>query len=191
MRTKLWQIVLYSLLTVCGAGIAVILLGLYGTLRPLDALGEDSDNCVRQDFSPVPNGSGLIATAHSTSCDYFIIHGDQTTYIYVNKEGTKEGRKSLVFRFDNFGHLDPPEIMWSDKSSLHIYVRAVGEVTKQIATINGVRILYSIGKEDVPAGESDRNRRHIALLLSVVLVFLTAICVMTAKSIRKLNKGAI
>jgi len=81
--------------------------------------------------------------------------------------------------------------MWSDKSSLHISVPAVGEVTKQIATINGVRILYSIGKEDVPAGESDRNRRHIALLLSVVLVFLTAICVMTAKSIRKLNKGAI
>ncbi|MFZ0979774.1 MAG: hypothetical protein WAN23_10270 [Candidatus Acidiferrales bacterium] len=85
----------------------------------------------------------------------------------------------------------PPEIARSDKSSLHFYVPAVGEVTKQIATIDGVKILYSIGKEDVPAGASDSIRKRIALVLFVLLVFLTAICVITAKSIRKLNKGAI
>lgn len=191
MKTKLWKIALYLLLTVSGVSMAVILLGLYGTLRPIDTLGEASDNCAREDFSPVPNGSGFVATAHLTSCGYFIIHGDATTYIYVHPEGTKEGRKSLVFRFSNFDHFDPPEIMWSDKSSLHISIPAVGEVTKQIATIDGVKILYSIGKEDVPAGASDRTRRRIALLLFVSLVFLAAICVITAKSIQKLNKGAI
>ncbi len=130
MRTKLGKIARYLLLAVSGVGVSVILFGLYKTLRPIDALGEASDNCVREDFSPVPNGSGLVATAHFTSCDYFIIHGDQTTYIYVNKEGTKEGRKSLVYRFNNFEHLDPPEIKWTDKSSLHITVPAVGEVTR-------------------------------------------------------------
>lgn len=191
MRTKLWKMALYSLLTVSGVGVIVILLGLYGTLRPIDALGEASDNCAREDFSPVPNGSGLVATAHFTSCGYFIIHGDATTYIYVHPEGTKEGRKSLVFRFSNFDHFDPPEIMWSNKSTLHISVPAVGEVTKQIATIDGVKILYSIAKEDVPAGASDRIRRRIALLLFVSLVFLTAICVITAKSIQKLDKKTI
>lgn len=191
MRTKLWKIALYLLLALSGVGVAVILLGLYGTLRPIDALGEASDNCAREDFSSVPNGSGLVATAHFTSCGYFIIHGDATTYIYVHPEGTEDGRTSLVFRFSNFDHFDPPEIMWSDKSSLHISVPAVGEVTKQIATIDGVKILYSIGKEDVPAGASDRTRRRIALLLLVSLVFLTAICVITAKSIQKLNKGAV
>ncbi|HTX15596.1 MAG TPA: hypothetical protein VMD77_09905 [Candidatus Baltobacteraceae bacterium] len=187
-RTKLWKIALYLVLTIAAVGVAVILLGLFGTLRPLDALGEASDNCAREDFSPVPNGYGLVATAHFTSCGYFIVHGDATTYVYVNPEGTKEGRKSLVFRFSNFDHFDPPQIMWSNESTLHISVPAVGEVTRQIATIDGVKILYSIGKEDVPAGESDRDRRRIALVLFVLLVFLTAICVITAKSIRKANK---
>jgi hypothetical protein len=187
MKKKLWKIALYVLLTVSGVGVAGILLGLYGTLRPIDALGEASDNCAREDFSPVPNGSGLVATSHFTTCGYFIIHGDATTYVYVRAEGTKDGRKSLVFRFSNFDHFDPPEIMWSDKSSLHISVSAVGEVTKQIATIDGVKILYSIGTEDVPAGASDRIRRRIALLLFVSLVFLMTICVITAKSIRKLQ----
>ena len=191
MRTKLGKIARYLLLAVSGVGVAIILFGLYKTLRPIDALGEASDNCAREDFSPVPNGSGLVATAHFTTCDYFIIHGDETTYVYVNEEGAKEGRKSLVFRFSNFDHLDPPEVMWSDKSSLHISVPAVGEVTKQVAAINDVKIFYSIGKEDVPAGASDRTRRRIALLLLVSLVFLTAICVITAKSIQKLNKGAV
>jgi hypothetical protein len=188
---KLWKIALYLSLTLIGVGVAAVLLGLFGTLRPLDALGEASDNCVVGDFAPVPNGYGLVATAHSTTCGYGFIHGDQTTYIYVNKEGTTDGRKSLVFRFSNFGHLDPPEIAWSDKSTLHISVPAVGEVTKEIATIDGVKILYSIGEEDVPAGASGRIRRRIASLLAVMLVFLIAMGAVTVKSIQKLNKGAV
>lgn len=191
MRTKQGKIARYLLLAVSGVGVAVILFGLYKTLRPIDALGEASDNCVREDFSPVPNGSGFVATAHFTSCDYFIIHGDQTTYIYVNKEGAKEGGTSLVFRFNNFDHLDPPEIIWSDKSSLHISVRAVGEVTKQVADIDGVKIFYSIGKEDAPAGESEKLNTHIAEALIVLLIVLIAICALTAKSIQKLNKKTI
>jgi hypothetical protein len=191
MRMKLWKIARYILVVVSGVGSAVILFGLYKTLRPIDALGEDSENCVRQDFSPVSNGSGLVATAHFTSCDYFIVHGDQTTYIYVNKVGTKEDRKSLVFRFSNFDHLDPPEITWSDKSSLHISVPVVGEVTEQVAAIDGVKIFYSISKEDLPAGESEKENAHIAEVLFPILIALIAICVMATKSIQKLNKKTI
>jgi hypothetical protein len=106
----------------------------------------------------------------------------------VHKDGANDGRDSLVFRYSNFGHFDDPEITWSDKSSLHISVPAVGEVTKQVATIDGVNILYSIGTTDVPAGELKRWRMHIALLSAVLLVFLTAICVIIAKSIRNLNR---
>src|SRR5579864_6058489 len=188
MRTKLGKIARYLLLAVSVIGASGTLFGLYGTLRPQDALGVASDNCVREDFSPVPNGSGLVATAHFTSCDYFIIHGVQTTYVYVNKVGMREGRKSLVLRFDNFGHLDPPEILWSDNSSLHISVPAVGEITKQVATIDGVKIFYSIGKEDVPAGESERLNTHLAEALFPILIVLIAISVLTAKSIQKVNK---
>lgn len=181
---------LYLLLSASGVGVAIILIVLYANLRPLDALGEASDNCVVDDFSPVPNGSGLVATGHVTFCGWFIVHGDDTTYVYVHKDGTKDGRDSLVFRYSNFGHLDPPEITWSDKANLHISVPAVGEVTKQIATIDGVKILYSIGTTDVPVGDLERWRMHIALLSAVLLAFLTAISVITVKYIRKPKKPA-
>jgi hypothetical protein len=64
-------------------------------------------------------------------------------------------------------------------------------VTKQIAAIDGVKILYSIDEEDVPAGASGRIRRRIASLLAVMLVFLIAMGAVTVKSIQKLNKGAV
>ena len=139
------------------------------------------------DFSPVPNGSGLVATGHVTYCGWFIIHGYGTTYIYVHKDGAQDGRNSLVFRYSDFDHVDPPEITWSDKSSLHISVHALGEVTKQVATIDDVKIDYSIGTTDVPAGDLERWRMHVALLSAVMLVFLTAIGMTSVKSLRKLQ----
>ena len=81
--------------------------------------------------------------------------------------------------------------MWSDKTSLHISVPVVGEVTKQVAAIDGVKIFYSIGKEDLPAGGSEKENVHIAEVLFLVLIALIAICVLAAKSIQKLNKKTI
>jgi hypothetical protein len=188
MGLTLRKTALYLVLTASVAGVAMTLIVLYANVSPLDALGKASDSCVVGDFSPVPNGSGLVATGHVTSCGWFIVHGDDTTYVYVHKDGANDGRGSLVFRYFNLGHLDDPEMTWSDKSNLHISVHAVGEVTKQVSTIDGVKILYSIGTTDVPAEELDRVRRRIALVSAVLLVFLTAICVIIAKSIRNLNR---
>jgi hypothetical protein len=76
---KLWKIALYLSLTLIGVGVSAVLLGLFGTLRPLDALGEARDNCGVLDFAPVPNGYGLVATSHSTTCDYGFGWGGTTT----------------------------------------------------------------------------------------------------------------
>lgn len=181
----------YFLLTVSVLGIAVTLFGLYIMLRPQDSLGNANDNCARQDFPSIPSGNGTVATSHTIDCTYFIAHGEETTFVYVHKTGQEDSRKSLVFRFANASNVDDPLIAWSDSSDLRISVSEVGEVTKQLAVIDGVKILYSIGKEDAPVGESDRIRRRIAGVLFVLLIFLTAICVMTARSIQKLRNKII
>ena len=103
----------------------------------------------------------------------------------MHKSGEEDSRKSLVFRFANAANLDDPLITWTDSSDLRISVSEVGEVTKQVAAIDGVKILYSIGKERAPAGETDRIRRRIAGVLFLLLLFLTATCVLLVRSIRK------
>ncbi|SRR5258706_7135489 len=185
MSTSVGKIARYFILTVSGFGIAVVLFGLYGMIRPLDSLGEADDNCARQDFPSIPNGNGMIATSHVIDCTYFIAHGEETTFVYVHKLGNEDSKKSLVFRFDNADNSDDPHITWSDNSNLRISVSEVGEVTKQLATIDGVKIAYSIGKEDMSATESERIQRRITEVLVVLLILLTAICVITGRSIQK------
>lgn len=127
----------------------------------------------------------MIATAHFTSCTYGFAHGLETTYVYVHKAGEKDRRESLVFRFDNGSNLDEPQITWIDNLNLHISVAAVGEVTKQIASINGVKISYSILREDVSREESLSFRTHYAKILFAWLTFLAGIFALTVRSILK------
>ena len=191
MMSKFGKIARYLLLVVSLLGIVLALKFLYDDIGPSDSLGEASDNCATGDLPAVPSGSGMVATAHFTSCTYGFAHGLETTYVYVHKAGEKGERKSLVFRFDNGGHLDEPQITWSDSVNLHISVAAVGEVTKQIALIDGVKISYSILKEDMSREESLRIRMHYAKILFACLVFLTGICSLTVRSILKQKRKAI
>jgi hypothetical protein len=186
--SKFGKVARYFLLVVTVLGIVLVLKFLYEDIGPSDSLGEASDNCARGDLPSVPSGSGMVATAHFTSCTYGFAHGAETTYVYVHKTGEKDSRKSLVFRFDNGGNLDEPQITWSDNLSLHISVGAVGEVTKQIASKDGVKISYSIGKEDMSREESLSIRMHDAKILFVCLVLLTGICVLAVRSILKQKK---
>jgi hypothetical protein len=185
MMSKFGKVARYSLLVISVLGVVLVLKFLYDDIGPSDSLGEASDNCARGELPSVPSDSGMVATAHFTSCTYGFAHGLETTYVYVHKAGEKDGRKFLVFRFDNGGHLDEPQMTWSDNLNLHISVGAVGEVTKQIASIDGVKISYSILKEDMSREESLRIRMHYAKILFAWLVFLTGICVLTIISIRK------
>lgn len=176
----------YVLLAGSTLAIAAIVFILFTMLRPQDSLGEANENCDRTDLPSVPNGAGMEGTAHVTSCGYFIAHGDDATYFYLHRAGEKDTSQSLVFRYDNIhGGQPTPQIVWSDSSTVHISVSQVGEVTKQVPSTDGVKILYSVGLEDTPAGSSATLVRCTAAALFVLLYFLVKACVLTLRSLRK------
>ena len=178
---QLGKVARYVLLAMSVLGIAWELQGLYVDLHPIrDLLGEADNNCVKQDLPSVSNGAGMVATAHVTTCDYFIAHGAATTFVYVHKSGEQDSGSSLVFMFFNGGHLDPPRIIWDDTLALHISVDEVGGVAEQTTSKNGVKVSYSIGKEDVSLEESRRIRMHDARVDFIWLILWTAVCVLTA-----------
>jgi hypothetical protein len=191
MMTKLGKVVRYFLLVVSVLGIVLVVKFLYDDIGPSDSLGGSSYSCARGDLPFVPSGSGIVATAHITSCAYGFGVGATTTYVYVHKPREEDSRKSLVLRFDNSGNLDRPQIAWNDSSNLHISVAAVGEVTKQIASMDDVKISYSIGKEEMPREESLKIRMHDAKILFASLIFLTGICVLTVRSILKQKRKTL
>jgi hypothetical protein len=185
MRTSLSKVARYFLLVVSVLGIALVLDDLYIVLRPQDPLGEASNNCIKGDLPSVPNGTGMVATAHVTSCSFGLAHGAETTYVYLHGLGEKDSRESLVFRFANASNLYRPQMVWSNNSALHISVSEVGEVTEQVTSKDGVKVSYSIGKEDMSRKESLRLRMHDAEISLVWLICLTLICVLIVRSIRK------
>jgi len=187
MRTKLGKVARYFLLVVSILGLFFVLKLLYNDLSPLDSLGQTDESCdTRGDFPSVPNGTGMVATGHSTGCAIVLLSTEFTTYVYVHKAGEKDSAKSLVFRFyESLEFFDDPKIVWSDDSNLHISISEVGEVTKQLNSMDGVKISYSIGKEDFSHEESLKLARHYDKILLVLLVFLTLICALTVRSIRK------
>jgi hypothetical protein len=185
MRVNFGKIARYFLLTVSVLGIALVVIDLYAVLRPQDPLGVANYDCIKGDLSSVPNGSGLVATAHVTSCSFGLAHGAETTYAYVHKAGEIDSKESLVFRFANAGNLYRPQMVWNDDSSLHISVSEVGEVTEKVTSKEGVKISYSIGKEDMSREESIRLRIHNAEISSAWLMLFVTICVLSARSIRR------
>ena len=187
MRTKLGKVARYFLLVVSILGLFFVLKVLYNDLSPLDSLGQTDESCdTRGDFPSVPNGTGMVATGHSTGCAIVLLSTEFTTYVYVHKAGEKDSAKSLVFRFyESLEAFEDPKIVWTDNSNLHISISEVGEVTKQLNSVDGVKISYSIGKVDFSHEESLRLTRHYDEILLVWLVFLTLICALTIRSIRK------
>jgi hypothetical protein len=165
----------YFLLVLSILSILMALNWLYVDVAPmLDSLGEtNGTNCdTRGDFPSVPNGNGMVATGHSTGCAIVLLSMAFTTYVYVHKVGESESAKTLVFRFDeSFGSSEDPQIVWSDASNLHISISKVDAVTKQLTSINGVKISYSIGKEGVSLEEVERGVRHDAGIALVWLIF--------------------
>jgi len=157
----------------------------------LDELGEASENCVYHDLGSVPNGAGLVATAHETACTYGIAHGGETAYVYVHKAGDPDRGKSLVFLFDESQPGGPPQLVWIDSLTLQISVSRVGEVLKQRNSIGPVKISYSIGGEETPRGESAKLTRHIESILAALLVLCVGICAVTTRAILKHKNRSI
>jgi hypothetical protein len=184
---RLWfcKVLRYFALVLSAFWSLAVLACCYSVFRVVDPQGESSENCIRSDLPSNPNGFGMIATAHTTYCDYFIAHGNGVTYIYVHGARESDSRSSLVFRFDNGDRegAQQPQIRWSGKSSLHISVGTVGEVTKQVNSVEGVKISYSIEKEQVARGESFRLKMYFLGVMLILFIGGVCGCVLAARSI--------
>jgi len=188
MKFRVGTFARFLLLVVSLIGVVPALFGLYVAIRPVDSLGLADKNCATEIFPPVPNGEGMVATAHETSCDYAPVHGDDTTYVYIHRAEERDSAKSLVFRFENIPNGESgqsPRLLWSDNLTLHISVSQVGEITKQLASLGQLRISYSIGRENTPAGSSQRFKVHIAEASFGLLIFMIGIFILTVRSLRK------
>ena len=192
--SKLPSVFLYlvfSLSILAGFAVLFVLTNVLITLDPQGDVTRDCD--VYDDLGSVPNGTGLIVTAHDLVCTYGIIHAnDARTFVYVHKVGTPDDRNSLVLRYENSdGNYDPPQMVWNDARNLHISAKRVGEVTKEIDFIEGVKISYSIDIEETPRGESFRSEARFAAILATVLIFLAGISVTTARTILRLKNRQV
>jgi hypothetical protein len=187
MGPTIGKLVRYAVLVTSFLGIVLVCFFLFNLIGSGDSLGEASNNCARQDFPSASNGAGKVATAHAVDCTYGLAHGADTTFIYVRKSELKDDGKSLVFRFDNFGTSGEPQMTWNGNSDLLISIPEVGEVTKQLDSMDGTKITYSTGKIDLSPGDYRRATRRYAEILLVLLVFLIAVCGLSIRSIRKLS----
>lgn len=187
MGQTIGKLVRYAVLVASFLGTIVVCIFLFNLIGPGDSLGEASSNCARQDFPSASNGVGKVATAHAVDCTYGLAHGADSTFIYVHKSELKDDSKSLVFRFDNFGTSGEPQMTWSGNSDLLISIPEIGEVTKQVDSMDGTKITYSIGKIDLSPGDYRKLMRRYAEILLVLLFFLIAVCGLSIRSIRKLS----
>lgn len=193
MRRRIGEFVRYSLLVV---SISFVLLGLnrlYDDLVP-DSLGEPSTSCdARGDLPSVPNGTGLVVTSHVTGCAIVLLATAYTQYVYVHRIGEADSARSLVFKYDLSGveSIDDPRIVWRDSSNLQISIPEVGAVFKQVNSIDGVRISYSIGKEDYARQELARDERLDEEITLAWMAFWAGVCALTVRSIRKHSPGRL
>jgi hypothetical protein len=112
-----------------------------------DPQGEANSSCIKVDLPSVPNHSGMVVTVHNTACDFF--GGDSALYLYVHRSSVADDRR-IVFRYFDIYNVEPPKIEWTDESSVQIAVSRVSQVTKQLSTMEGIKIRYIIGAEDYP-----------------------------------------
>jgi hypothetical protein len=133
----------------------------------LDPQGRSSASCNNEALLSLLNSAGMIVTAHYTLCDD-VVH-DSAIYVYVHKSEEPESRQTLVFRYADYPTVAPPKIEWIDNSTLFISVGDVSQITKMLTDVEGVKIVYTIGKEEYPR---DAWQKHIdKLKLSAAFIF--------------------
>jgi hypothetical protein len=114
----------------------------------VDPQGDKNADCDKFEISPIRNTSGLVVTAHRTSCDPDGVLGAVTTqvYVYVHPIGKQENRKCLIFRYLVDDENAPaPEIKWKNDHELTIRVKQV-DADKMLSSFGSVTIEYYFDK---------------------------------------------
>jgi len=127
-----------------------------------DPIGEVSDNgwrnfwgpCEKREILSIPNGKGEIATLRLSECPIVYVDVDRSYFVFLHKRQELNKKWNLVFRYKvNINEKNSqPKIMWITNSSLKITVGSdnILQVTKQLRHIEGIDIVYDLGRAEFP-----------------------------------------
>lgn len=148
MKSLLWNLAKYFLLMVVIVVLVLLMYLSYSQYKSHDPQGGNSAWCDSEKLPSVPNGSGMVVTAQNTVCSGF--GGSSAIYVHLHKIAEVDSSETLVFRYSDKPEVEPPKIEWTTNSSVRITVGNVIEVSKQLSSMEGVNIIYDIGKADYP-----------------------------------------
>ena len=176
----------YLALTICIIVMLGMLYFLYLVPDRLDPQGANSGSCFQEALPTAANQTGLIVSAHRTYCDDFL--HDSAVYVYLHRAGEPERRGSLVFRYGDYPNVASPKFEWTSNSELSISVGDVVQVTKMLSSVDGVRIVYSIGKEEYPRErwkEFTLELKAIAAIVVILMLGMAYVCKIIFDSLRR------
>ena len=181
-----WKIARYLGIVLSSMVMIVALVGLYRLVKSVDPQGDEKSCCIKEELPSVPNGAGLVVTAHTTSCECF--PGGVGTYIYVHSAGKSDSRRTLVFRYYEGGipQGGEPKIAWVGPMTLNIIVDHLGKVTKQLYSIHGVNISYTIGSQEFPPanGFPTWDLYMLGILMIAMLLMAVGAIIFIQRSLR-------
>lgn len=151
----------------------------------IDPQGESNGSCDSQAIPSISNRRDMIVSGHYTVCDN-IIH-NSAFYIYLHRSGEPENSQSLVFRYADDPTTPGPQISWRDPITVSISVGNVIQITKLVRQLDGINVVYSIGKQEL--GQDVwmswvRTSEVIGLVLLVMLGLMAVLCFAIVRSIR-------
>jgi hypothetical protein len=135
----------YFTLVTCVISVVVTLIYLFYLPEALDPQGRGDNGCFTVALPSIPNNNGLVASGHNRICDDYVHFSD--TYVYLRHVDGKDDRGSLIFRYTDDSLSGPLVIRWLSRSVLSVSIDGVMQITKLVSYSNGVRIVYSVGRE--------------------------------------------
>jgi hypothetical protein len=103
----------------------------------------------------------------------------------VRGRAVRMASSSLILRYDGG---EAPKIRWASSSTLAISVGDVDDVTKMVPILDGIHIVYSVGREKFSRSDFIEEVQHLKIAAVCVLVFdllLIIICRALIVSIRR------
>ena len=150
---------LSSALFIFVLGILAILFYFYLLPGLLDPQGDVRSGCIRDDLPTISNGAGMVVSGHHTYCDD-VVH-DSAVYVYLHKQEDAESRSTLIFRYADKPDVSDPRFEWNDHSTLSISVGDVIQISKMTSSKDGIKINYSIGKEEDTLAKAEQGKREL------------------------------
>jgi hypothetical protein len=134
---------------ICGAGIVLTLIAIYGLRRIVGTGGPDP--CISEDLQAIPNLAGVGFSVEYVNCDTLAKTESVSVYIMSawdkSRMAKPPGDKALIFRYDPGGKADipSPQIQASGKDHILISVPDVSSVSVEARKWRDISIDYRIG----------------------------------------------